>query len=108
MNTLEIIHSYDTVMNQLIEDIKKSDFKTAYFLKLLNLKDSFFYKKMREKRFTNEEVKLISKHLYPEEYQAYKDVLIGELLEKSKAQLKAGLGVNFETVLTNSKQKYGL
>ncbi|MCL7762350.1 hypothetical protein MPF19_02905 [Polaribacter sp. Z014] len=108
MNTLEIIYNYDTVINKLIEDIKKSDFKTAYFLKLLNLKDSFFYKKMREKRFTNEEVKLISKHLYPEEYQAYKDVLIGELLEKSKAQLKAGLGVDFETVLTNSKHKYGV
>ena len=50
---------------------------------------------MREKRFTNEEVKLLTQHLYPEEYQAYKDLLISELLEKSKAQLKAGLGLNF-------------
>lgn len=108
MNTLDIIHNYDLVITQLIEDIKKSDFKTAYFLKLLNLKDSFFYKKMREKRFTNEEVKLISKHLYPEQYQAYKDELIGKMLEESKAQLKAGLGVNFEEVLANSKQKYGV
>lgn len=108
MNTLEIIHNYDTIITQLIEDIKKSDFKTAYFLKLLNLKDSFFYKKIREKRFTNEEVKLISKHLYPEQYQAYKDELIGKMLEKSKAQLKAGLGVNFEDVLANSKQQYGV
>jgi len=108
MNTLEVIHNYDSVITQLIEDIKKSDFKTTYFLKLLNLKDSFFYKKMREKRFTNEEVKLISKHLYPEQYQAYKDELISKLLEKSKAELKAGLGINFETVLANSKQQYGI
>ncbi|APZ46753.1 hypothetical protein BW723_10870 [Polaribacter reichenbachii] len=108
MNNLEIIHNYDTVISQLIEDIKKSDFKTAYFLKLLNLKDSFFYKKMREKRFTNEEVKLISKHLYPEQYQEYKDAVIGKLLEKSKAQLKDGLGVNFEIILEKSKEKYGV
>lgn len=108
MNTLEIIHNYDSVMTQLIEDIKKSDFKTAYFLKLLDLKDSFFYKKMREKRFTNEEVKLISKHLYPEQYQDYQDALIGKMLDKSKAQLKAGLGVDFENVLATSKLKYNV
>jgi hypothetical protein len=108
MNTLEIIHKYDTVIDQLITDMKKSDFKTTYFLKLLNLKDSFFYKKMREKRFTNEEVKLISKHLYPDQYQIYKDALISDLLEKSKAELKEGLGVDFEEVVANSKQKYGV
>lgn len=106
MNTLEIIHNYDSVITQLIEDIKKSDFKTAYFLKLLNLKDSFFYKKMREKRFTNEEVKLLSKHLYPEQYQEYKDELIGELLDKSKRQLKEGLGIDFEEVLATTQKQY--
>jgi hypothetical protein len=107
MNAIEVVHNYDLVITKLMEDIKKSDFKVAYFLKLLNLKSSFFYKKMREKRFTNEEVKLLSKHLYPEQYQAYKDVLISALLEKSEAELSAGLGVDFEGVLKESKLKYG-
>jgi hypothetical protein len=108
MNTLESIHRYDSVLTQLIIDIKSSDFKTAYFLKLLNLKDSFFYKKMREKRFTTEEVKLISKHLYPEQYQEFKDALLGKLIEKSIAELKVGLGEDFEAIIATSKQQYGL
>lgn len=107
-NTLEIIHHYDAVITQLIDNIKKSAFKTAYFLKLLNLKATFFDTKMREKRFTNEEVKLLSKQLYPEQYQSYKEAFVGKLLEKSKAQLRDGLGVHFEEVLANSKQKYGV
>lgn len=108
MNNLDIIYKYDDVITQLIQDIKKSDFKTSYFLKLLNLKDSFFYKKMREKRFTNEEVKLLSQHLYPEQYQEFKDKLISKLLEKSKSQLENGEGVDFEKVLLKSKKQYDI
>jgi len=108
MNTLETIYNYDIIITQLIEDIKKSNFKTTYFLKLLNIKDSFFYKKMREKRFTSQEVKLLSQHLYPEQYQEFRDHLIGKLIEKSKKQLKEGKVINFEEVLKNSKQMYNV
>lgn len=108
MNNIDVIYKYDAVISQLIEDIKKSDFKTAYFLKLLNLKDSFFYKKMRERRFTNDEVKLLSKHLYPEQYQDFRDSLTSRLIEKSKHQLENGESVDFENILELSKQKYGL
>ena len=61
MNKVDVIYEYDSVIARLSEDIKKSDYKVHYFLKLLNLKSSFFYKKLREKRFTSEEMKLISK-----------------------------------------------
>lgn len=108
MNTLKLIHDYDIVVTQLIEDIKKSDFKIAYFLKLLNLKSSFFYKKMREKRFTNEEVKLLSQHLYPEQYQAYQDELLSNYITKAKEQLQQGKGINFETTLANTKEQYNV
>lgn len=106
MNTLKLIHDYDTVIDKLIEDIKKSDFKVSYFLKILNVKSSFFYKKMREKRFTNEEVKILSKHLYPEEYQAYQDELLGDYIEKAKKQLQNGEGINFEETLAKTKQQF--
>lgn len=108
MNKISIIYEYDNIINKLSEDIKKSDYKVQYFLKLLNLKSSFFYKKLREKRFTSEEMKLISKHLYPKEYQEYQETLLSELIEKSRSQLKAGEGVDFENTLTASKQKYNV
>lgn len=108
MNTISIIYEYDGIINRLSDDIKKSDYKVQYFLKLLNLKSSFFYKKLREKRFTSEEMKLISKHLYPKEYQEYQESLLSELLEKSRNQIKAGNGIDFEKILTASKQKYNV
>jgi len=108
MNKVSVIYEYDAIINKLAEDIKKSDYKVQYFLKLLNLKSSFFYKKIREKRFTSEEMKLISKDLYPFEYQKYKEKLISDLLEKSKQQIREGKTSNFENILQESKNKYGI
>ena len=88
MNNISVIYEYDSIMNRLAKDIKNSDFKVQYFLKLLNLKSGFFYKKLREKRFTSEEVKLLSKHLYPEEYQEYQEEQLNKFIEISKKQLK--------------------
>lgn len=108
MNKISVIYEYDAIISKLAEDLKKSDYKVQYFLKLLNLKSSFFYKKLREKRFTSEEMKLISKDLYPSEYQKYRENLIDDLLEKSKQQLAEGKTSNFENVLKESKEKYGI
>ncbi len=105
MNNISVIYEYDAIMNRLAKDIKNSDFKVQYFLKLLNLKSGFFYKKLREKRFTSEEVKLISKHLYPEEFQ---DEQLNKFLEISRQQLKEGKHEDFERILLKSKQKHGL
>lgn len=107
MNIIDVIYEYDSIVSKLAEDIKKSDYKVQYFLKLLDLKSSFFYKKLREKRFTSEEMKLISKHLYPKDYQDYQEALLNDLLEKSKAQLKAGSGMDFEKTLAETKHNYG-
>jgi hypothetical protein len=52
-------------------------------------------------------MKLISKHLYPKDYQDYQEALLNDLLEKSKAQLKAGSGMDFEKTLEETKRKYG-
>tara|TARA_R110002072_G_scaffold24385_1_gene83022 strand:+ start:422 stop:751 length:330 start_codon:yes stop_codon:yes gene_type:complete len=108
MNKISIIYEYDAIIDKLAEDIKNSDFKVQFFLKLLNLKSSFFYKKLREKRFTSEEMKTISRHLYPSDYQNYKDNLIQDLLEKSKNQILNGETSNFENILQASKDKYGI
>jgi hypothetical protein len=108
MSKISIIYEYDSIINRLSEDIKKSDYKVQYFLKLLNLKSSFFYKKLREKRFTSEEMKLISRYLYPKEYQEYQESLLSEFLERSRAQIKEGQGIDFENTLAESKQNYNV
>lgn len=72
------------------------------------MKRGFFYKKIKEKRFTNEEVKLLSKYLYPNDYNELEMKAIMGLLEKSKSEIKVGEYRDFETVLNESKAKYGL
>lgn len=108
MNIIEVINEYDRLVGELGETIKKSPYKTQFFLDLLNIKRGFFYKKIKEKRFTSEEVKLLSKYLYPNEYNELEVKVIKELLEKSKSEIQAGEYRDFETVLNESKAKYGL
>jgi predicted lipase len=108
MNTINIIYEYDKIIDQLGDDIKKSNYKLQYFLDLLNLKRSFFYKKLKEKRFTSDEMKVLSKHLYPEEYKEYEVNLINQLLEKSEKEIKDGNYSDFETLLNETKKEYGL
>lgn len=108
MDTVNIIYEYEKVINKVNEDIKKSNFKLQYFLDLLDLKRSFFYKKMKEKRFTNDEMKLLSKHLYPEEHLEYEVEIVNRLLKKSIKEAESGEIENFENVLNEAKKEYGL
>ncbi len=108
MNAVQIIYEYDRIMNRLDEEIKNSNFKIQYFLNLLQLKRGFFYKKLKEKRFTSGEMKLLSKSLFPEEYKEYEVETINELIRKSKEQTKKNKGKDFHLFLNEQKKKYGL
>lgn len=108
MNSVQIIYEYDKLMNQLEAEIKSSNYKIQYFLDLLQIKRSFFYKKLKEKRFTSNEMKILSKSLFPDAYKDYEVHIINELIEKSKKQIKDKEGLNFELFLNEQKEKYGL
>lgn len=108
MNSVQIIHEYDKLMNQLEAEVKNSNYKIQYFLDLLQIKRSFFYKKLKEKRFTSREMKILSKSLFPDAYKDYEVQIINELIEKSKKQIKEKEGLNFELFLNEQKEKYGL
>ena len=108
MNTIDIIYKYDELMNNLASDIKNSNYKLQFFMDLLGLKRGFFYKKLKEKRFTSEEVIKISKHLYPEEYSDFEVEMINKLLEKSQQEFKEGKFKTHENVMNEMREKYGL
>ncbi|SRR5690554_2095263 len=108
MNTIELINKYDELVDNIGEDIKKSPYKVQFFLDLLNLKRGFFYKKIKEKKFTSKEVKILSKYLYPNENEVYEAELISRLLKKSKQEIESGNYRDFDFILNESKEKYGL
>ncbi len=106
MNKVNTINEYDRIIAGIAEDIKNSNFKIRYFMDLLGLKRGLFYKKMNEKRFTSEEMKKISKHLYPVEFEEHKESTILALLQESREQIIKGNTVNFEEVLVAAKKEY--
>jgi len=108
MNIINIINEYDRIMDGLADDIKNSPYKTQYFLDLLKLKRGFFYKKLKEKRFTSKEMKILSKSLYPEEYKDYEVEMIDKLLAISQQEFKDGKGKDFKVLLKETRTKYGL
>jgi len=108
MNTVKIINEYDRIMEGLADDIKNSHYKVQYFLDLLHLKRGFFYKKLKEKRFTSEEMIVLSKSLYPKQYKDYEIEIIDKLLKISSQQIKEGQVGNFEVMLRETMEKYGL
>jgi hypothetical protein len=56
----EIIQEYENLLNSIPGLIKKSKFKTSYFIDILDLPESTFYRKLKHKSFTIEEAKKIS------------------------------------------------
>ena len=108
MNTVNVIYKYNTIMERLADDIKNSNYKVQFFMGLLNLKRGFFYKKLKEKRFTSEEMMVLSKHLYPKEYSDYEVEMIDKLLEVSNKQIKDGLYTTHAVVMEEMREKYGL
>jgi hypothetical protein len=108
MNPVTIIFEYDKIVSQLSETIKNSHYKVQFFLDLLNLKRGFFYKKLKEKRFTSDEMKLLSKHLFPDDYTEYEVEVIDKLLDYSSQQIKDGLYKTHEMVMEEIREKHGL
>lgn len=108
MNTIELIDRYEELEDRIGEDIKKSPYKTQFFLNLLNLKRGFFYKKIKEKKFTSEEIKKLSSYLYPGEKELYEVELISKLIEKSQKQIRNGEAEDFEVILKKTKTVHGL
>jgi len=108
MNIINIINEYDRIMDGLADAIKNSPYKTQYFLDLLKLKRGFFYKKLKEKRFTSKEMKILSKSLYPEEYKDYEIEMIDKLISISKDQIEKGQYKTHENVMKEMREKYGL
>ncbi len=108
MNNISVIYEYDRILDKLSDDIKSSNYKAQYFMDLLGLKRGFFYKKIKEKRFTSEEMKIISQYLYPKQFEEYQDSTIIRILDKSKEQILKGDTVDFQKTLKDTRLKYGI
>lgn len=80
---IDIVTKYNNYLNELGDLLKNSYYKSEYFIKNLGISEAAYYRKLREKKFTTEEVTKLTELLYPEE-------MILKALEESEEAFKRG------------------
>lgn len=98
---IEIVENYEKYIESLPELINKSYYKAEFFMQKLGLKHATYYRKLKSKTFTHQEVKLITKLLFPEE------ILIEEL-KKGEEDIRAGKTIDFDDFKERLRAKYNI
>ncbi len=84
------IEKFIEIQNNIDEIIKNSPFKMSYIIEKSGIKKPTFFKKLKEKRFTPEELLVISKTIEVREWRNETKEEILESLRKSEEDIKAG------------------
>lgn len=108
MNKIEVIKKCAFLMSRVGDDIKKSPYKTKFFMDKLGLKSSFFYKKMRNNSFTIGELKIMAPYIYEKDQKKYEKEVIKNLLSKSRQEMRGGETEEFAELLKEAKNLYGV
>lgn len=97
------IEKYIEIQNNIDEILKNSPFKMSYIIEKSGIKKPTFFKKMKEKRFTPEELLIISKTIEPKQWRNETKEEILESLKRSEEDFKNGRGIPGEVVLEAMK-----
>ncbi|MDQ1161693.1 putative DNA-binding transcriptional regulator AlpA [Chryseobacterium sp. SORGH_AS 447] len=84
------IEKFIEIQNNIDEILKNSPFKMSYIIEKSGIKKPTFFKKLKEKRFTPEELLVISKTIEVKEWRNETKEEILESLMKSEEDIKAG------------------
>lgn len=99
------IEKYIEIQNSIDEILKNSPFKMSYIIEKSGIKKPTFFKKLKEKRFTPEELLVISKTIEPRQWQNETKEEIVESLKKSEEDIKNGRVYTYEEVKERSKKR---
>ena len=100
---IEIVKEYRGIVNLLPSIIKKSDFKSSYFQKLIGCSEATYYRKLRESDFNISEVEAIIEAVFPKEtYYAQ----INADIDEAEEDFKNGRYSSHEDVMKRLREKY--
>lgn len=99
------IQKYIEIQNNIDEILKNSPFKMSYIIEKSGIKKPTFFKKLKEKRFTPEELLVISKTIEPQQWRNETKEEILESLKKAEEDFKNGKGIPGEVVMENMKKR---
>ncbi|WP_294197853.1 hypothetical protein [uncultured Chryseobacterium sp.] len=98
------IEKFIEIQNNIDEIIKNSPFKLSYIIEKSGIKKQTFFKKLKEKRFTPEELLVISKTIEVKEWRNETKEEILESLKKTEEDFKNEKGIPGEIVLEDMRK----
>lgn len=90
------IEKYIEIQNNIDEILKNSPFKMSYIIEKSGIKKPTFFKKLKEKRFTPEELLIISRTIEPQWRNETKEEIL-ESLKQAEIDIRNGNTIPFET-----------
>lgn len=99
------IEKYIEIQNNIDEILKNSPFKISYIIEKSGIKKPTFFKKLKEKRFTPEELLVISKTIEPKQWRNETKEEILESLKRSEEDIKNGRVYSYEEVKERSRKR---
>lgn len=99
------IEKYIEIQNNIDKILKESPLKMSYIIEKSGIKKPTFFKKMKEKRFTPEELLLIAKNVEIRVWRNETKEEILESLKRSEEDVKNGRVHDFYEVMDATKKR---
>ena len=99
------IEKYIEIQNNIDEILKNSPFKMSYIIEKSGIKKPTFFKKLKEKRFTPEELLVISKTIEVKEWRNETKDEILESFVRAEEDFKSGRVYTYDQVKERSKKR---
>lgn len=99
------IEKYIEIQNNIDEILKNSPFKMSYIIEKSGIKKPTFFKKLKEKRFTPEELLVISKTIEPKEWRNESKEEILESLKKAQEEIDNGETTDFYDFVAERRER---
>ncbi len=97
------IEKYIEIQNNIDEILKSSPFKMSYIIEKSGIKKPTFFKKLKEKRFTPEELLVISKTIEVREWRNETKEEILESIKRSEDDFQNGRVHDYHEVMEASR-----
>ena len=99
------IEKYIAIQNNIDEILKNSPFKMSYIIEKSGIKKPTFFRKLKEKKFTAEELLVISKTIELKKWPNETKEEILESLKRSEEDFKNGRVYTYEEVKERSRKR---
>lgn len=99
------IQKFIEIQNNIDQILKNSPVKLSFIIEKSGIKKPTFFKKLKEKRFTPQELLIIAEHVEPKTWRNETKEEILESLKKAEEDFKNGKGIPGEVVMENMRKR---